>query len=318
MTNNEERGFMATYKDYYKTLGVDKAASQKDIKSAFRKLAAKYHPDKNPGDKKAEDTFKEINEAYTVLSDDEKRKFYDQYGTAEGRPPFGPGGFQGGNFQGNINPEDFAGFSDFFQGLFGSGNFSGGGFSGSTFSTGRSTRFGSDPFSNYQQLNRDVEATLEIDLLQAYHGATTTVSLSGRRIDVTIPKGARDGTKLRLRGQGTNGGDLYLTLKLKPHHAFRLENDDIRVFVNVPDYTAVLGGTVRVPTLDGDVEMNLPKGTQSGRTLRLRGKGWIKRDGSRGDELAEIRIVIPSKPSAEVLELYEKLQQVSSKVTATD
>lgn len=303
---------MATYKDYYKTLGVDKAASQKEIKSAFRKLAAKYHPDKNPGDKKAEDKFKEINEAYTVLSDDEKRKFYDQYGTAEGRPPF-EGGFQGGNFQGNINPEDFAGFSDFFQGLFGNG-----GFSSSTFSSGRTTRFGSDPFGQYQQIPRDLEATLEIDMMQAYQGATTTVSLNGRRMDVTIPKGAKDGTKLRLRGQGTNGGDVILVLKLRQHPTFKLENDDIRVVVNVPDYTAVLGGTVRVPTLDGDVEMNLPKGTQSGRSLRLRGKGWIKRDGSRGDELAEIRVTVPTNPSQEVLELYQKLKEVSSKVTATD
>lgn len=302
---------MAAYKDYYKTLGVDKAASQKDIKSAFRKLAAKYHPDKNPGDKKAEDKFKEINEAYTVLSDEEKRKFYDQYGTAEGRPPF-EGDFQGGNFQGNINPDDFAGFSDFFQGLFGQG-----GFSGSTFG-GRSTRFGSDPFAQYHQIPRDLEATLEIDLMQAYHGATTTVSLNGRRIDVTIPKGAKDGTKLRLRGQATNGGDVILVLKLRQHPTFKLENDDIRVVVNVPDYVAALGGTVRVPTLDGDVEMNLPKGTQSGRSLRLRGKGWIKRDGTRGDAFAEIRIVIPTNTSQEMLELYEKLREVSSKVTATD
>jgi curved DNA-binding protein len=304
---------MATYKDYYKTLGVDKAASQKDIKSAFRKLAAKHHPDKNPDDKKAEDKFKEINEAYTVLSDDEKRKFYDQYGSADGRPPFGPGDFQGGNFQGNVNSEDFAGFSDFFQGLFGSS-----GFSGSSTFGGRSTRFGSEGFGQYQQLNRDVEATVEIDMMQAYQGATTTVSLSGRRIDVTIPKGAKDGTKLRLRGQGTNGGDLYLTLKLRQHPTFKLEGDDIRVVVNVLDYTAVLGGSVRVPTLDGDVDMNLPKATQSGRSLRLRGKGWIKRDGSRGDELAEIRVTIPASPSKEMLELYEKLQEVSSKVTAAD
>lgn len=303
---------MASYKDYYNLLGVPKTATQPEIKSAFRKLAAKHHPDKNPGDKKAEDKFKEINEAYTVLSDDEKRKFYDQYGTAEGRPPF-EGGFQGGNFQGNINPEDFAGFSDFFQGLFG-----GGGFSGSTFSSGRTTRFGSEGFGQYQQIPRDLEATLEIDLTQAFHGATTTVSLNGRRIDVTIPKGAKDGTKLRLRGQATNGGDVILVLKLEPHPSYKLEGDDIRVVVNVLDYTAVLGGTVRVPTLDGDVEMNLPKGTQSGRSLRLRGKGWVKRDGTRGDAFAEIRVVIPTNASQEMLELYQKLQEVSSKVTATD
>jgi curved DNA-binding protein len=297
---------MASYKDYYNLLGVPKTATQKDIKSAFRKLAAKHHPDKNPGDKKAEEKFKEINEAYTVLSDEEKRKFYDQYGSTDGRPPFA-----GGGYQGNVNPEDFAGFSDFFQGLFGQG-----GFSGSAFG-GRSTRFGSDPFGQYQQV-RDVEATLEIDLLQAFHGATTTVSLNGRRIDVTIPKGAKDGTKLRLRGQANNGGDVILVLKLKPNSTFRLEQDDIRVVVNVPDYVAVLGGSVRVPTLEGDVEMNLPKGTQSGRSLRLRDRGWIKRDGTRGDAFAEIRIVIPTNASSEVLELYQKLQELSTKVTATD
>jgi curved DNA-binding protein len=301
---------MAGYKDYYNLLGVPKTATQQEIKSAFRKLAAKHHPDKHPGDKKAEEKFKEINEAYTVLSDAEKRKFYDQYGSTDGRPPF-QGGFPGGNFQGNINPEDVAGFSEFFQGLFGSG-----GFSGSSFG-GRSTRFGSDPFGQ-QQIPRDVEATLEIDLPQAFHGATTTVSLNGRRIDVTIPKGAKDGTKLRLRGQANTGGDVILVLKLKQHPTFRLENDDIRVTVNVPDYVAVLGGVVRVPTLEGDVEMNLPKGTQSGRSLRLRDRGWLKRDGSRGDAFAEIRIVIPTNASQDMLELYQKLQELSNKVTASD
>jgi curved DNA-binding protein len=298
---------MANYKDYYNLLGVSKTATQQEIKSAFRKLAAKHHPDKNPDDKKAEEKFKEINEAYTVLSDDEKRKFYDQYGSPDGRPPFASGGYQG-----NVNPEDFAGFSDFFQGLFGQGGFSGSGFGG------RSTRFGSEGFGQYQQVPRDLEATLEIDLLQAFHGATTTVSLNGRRIDVTIPKGAKDGTKLRLRGQATTGGDVILILKLKPHPSYRLEGDDIRTVVNVPDYTAVLGGAVRVPTLDGDVEMNLPKGTQSGRSLRLRGKGWVKRDGTRGDGFAEVRIVIPTNTTQEMLELYQKLQEVSAKVTATD
>jgi curved DNA-binding protein len=297
---------MATYKDYYNLLGVSKTASQQEIKSAFRKLAAKHHPDKNPGDKKAEEKFKEINEAYTVLSDDEKRKFYDQYGTAEGRPPFSQGGFQG-----NINPEDFAGFSDFFQGLFGQGGFSGSGFGG------RSTRFG-DPFGQYQQMPRDVEASLEIDLLQAYQGATTTISLSGRRIDVTIPKGAREGTKLRLRGQAASGGDVILILKLREHSMFKLENDDVSTTVNVPDYVAVLGGVVRVPTLDGDVEMTLPKGTQSGRSLRLRGKGWPKRDGTRGDAFAEVRVVIPTNPDKEMLELYETLKKIATRVSATD
>ncbi len=301
---------MATYKDYYNLLGVPKTATQPEIKTAFRKLAAKHHPDKNPDDKKSEEKFKEINEAYTVLSDTEKRKFYDQYGSTDGRPPFGPGGFQG---HGNVNPEDVAGFSDFFQGLFGQG-----GFSGSTTFGGRSTRFGSDPFGQSQQVPRDVEATLEIDLLQAFQGATTTVSLNGKRLDVTIPKGARDGTKLRLRGQAGSGGDVILVLKLKPHQMFKLEQDDIRVTVNVPDYVAVLGGMVRVPTLEGDVELNLPKGTQSGRSLRLRDRGWLKRDGSRGDAFADIRIVIPTNASSEVLELYQELQELFSKVPVTE
>ena len=296
---------MAAYKDYYELLGVPKTASQKEIKSAFRKLAAKYHPDRNPDDPSAEDTFKEINEAYTVLSDEEKRKFYDQYGTTDGRPPFAPG--TGGGF-GNINPEDVAGFSDFFQTLFGGGGFttSGGGFRGRT----------ADPFGDYQMPPRRVEASLELDLMQAYHGGSTTITIDGRRIDVTLPKGARDGQKLRLRGQAPGGGDLYLILKLRPHPRFRLDGSNIRVVVDVPDYKAVLGGTVRVPTLDGDVDMTLPKGTRSGRTLRLRGQGWFKRDGSRGDELAEVRVVVPEAPSQEQLEVYEQLEKLGEVVKA--
>ena len=296
---------MAAYKDYYKILGVDKTASQQEIKSSFRKLAAKHHPDKNPGDKAAEEKFKEINEAYTVLQDEEKRKFYDQYGTAEGRPPFGPGGFQG-----NVNPEDFAGFSDFFQTLFSGGGF--GGFSGGNFS-GR----GSDPFAGYtQRAPQRMEAELELDLMQAYQGGGTSITVNGRALEVNIPKGAQDGSKLRLKGQAPNGGDLYLILRLKTNPVYKLEGDNIRVVVTVPDYKAVLGGSVRVPTLDGDVEMTLPKGTQSGRTLRLRGQGWPRRDGSRGDELAEIRVMIPAQPSKEQLELYEKLAKLGEVVAS--
>jgi curved DNA-binding protein len=229
------------------------------------------------------------------LSDEEKRKFYDQYGTADGRPPFA----QGGGFQGNINPEDVAGFSDFFQTLFGGGGFA-----------GRSA----DPFADFrtaQQIPRRLEAELELDLERAYHGGSTTVSLDGRSLEINIPKGSSDGSRLRLRGQAPGGGDLYLILRLKSHPVYKLEDDNIRVVVNVPDYQAVLGGSVRVPTLDGDVEMTLPKGIQSGRILRLRGKGWLKRDGTRGDELAEIRVVIPSTPTKEQLELYERLQKLA-------
>lgn len=301
---------MAAYKDYYDVLGVPKTATQKEIKSAFRKLAAKLHPDRNPDDPTAEEKFKEANEAYTVLSDEEKRKFYDQFGTEGGRAPFNPGA--GSGVYTNINPEDVAGFSDFFQGLFGGG-----------FSSGYSTR-GADPFADFraQEARRqprlqNVEATLSIDLLTAYRGGATTISIDGRRIDVTIPKGTRDGTRLRLKGQAPGGGDLYLMIELEPHPVFKLEGDQVRVTVDVPDYKAVLGGTVRVPTLDGDVEMTLPKNSQAGRVLRLRGQGWPKRDGTRGDELAEVRVVIPSALNEAQLELYEKLRQtVEGGVTA--
>lgn len=297
---------MAAYKDYYKVLGVPKTATQKEIRSAFRKLAAKYHPDRNPDDPSAEDKFKEVNEANTVLGDEEKRKFYDQYGTADGQPPFGADfGGAGGNPFGNVPPGQAADFSDFFQTLFGGGGFttSGGGFAGQR-----------DPFGGYSQVPRaprKVEAELELDLMKAYRGGDTAITVDGRAIDVTIPKGARDGSKLRLRGQAPGGGDLYLVLKLKPSSTFKLQGDNVRVTVDVADYRAVLGGTVKVPTLDGEVDMTLPRNTRAGRVLRLKGQGWRKRDGSRGDELAEIRITTPETPSDEMVALYQKLAELA-------
>lgn len=301
---------MAAYKDYYQTLGVPKTATQDDIRKAFRKLAAKHHPDRNPDDAAAEETFKEINEAYTVLSDEEKRKFYDQYGSTDGQPPFAGGA---GGFSGNINPEDLGDFSDFFQTLFG-GNLRGGGV---RFSTGRRTA-GADPFGGFTQrsIPRDVEGSVTVGLEAAYRGDTTTIEVDGRRIEVTIPKGTKDGSRIRLRGQAPGGGDLYLTIRLEEHPRFSIEGDNVRVLVDVPDYRAVLGGPVRVPTLSGEVEMTLPKGTQTGRVLRLRGQGWIKRDGTRGDELAEVRVNIPQTPSEAQLELYEKLAELEEPVAA--
>jgi curved DNA-binding protein len=282
---------MAAYKDYYDILGLSKTATQKEIRSAFRKLAAKYHPDRNPDDSSAEEKFKELNEAYTVLSDSEKRKFYDQYGTTDGGPPFATGS-RGVYTQ--FDPEEFSGFSDFFQSLFGGA---------------RPAGVRSDPFAGFQQrpLQQSAEATLAVDFTAAYQGGDTTITVNGRRIDVTLPKGIKEGAKLRLRGQAPAGGDLILLIKLKQHPIFMLDGDNVRVRVDVPDYLAVLGGTVLVPTLDGEVEMRMPEGTQSGRVLRLRGKGWPTRDGGRGDELAEIRIVIPDKLTEEQRDLYQKL-----------
>ena len=301
---------MAAYKDYYDTLGISRSADQKEIRSAYRKLAAKYHPDRNPDDPSAEERFKEVNEAYTVLNDAEKRKFYDRYGSAEGRPNFSGGGF-GGGFGGPPPGGAAEGdFSDFFQSLFGGGFAGAGGqsFFAGTDAAGR----GRDPFGsvNVPRPPRRVDADISVPLEEAYRGDSKVISLGGRRLEVTLPKGAKDGSKLRLRGQAPNGGDLYLTVKLEEHPVFRLEGDNIRVVVDVPDYVAALGGKVRVPTLDGDVEMNLPAGTQSGRSFRLRERGYLKKDGTRGDELAEIRATIPEVLSEAHLKLYEELRDL--------
>jgi curved DNA-binding protein len=294
------------FKDYYTVLGVPKTATQKDIRSAFRKLAAKHHPDRNPGDASAEERFKEINEAYTVLNDEEKRRFYDQYGSEGPRAPFpGAGAGPGGATYVDMNSEEFSGFSDFFQSMFGAG-------------FGATGRGGSaaDIFGGFSQQRarpapRPVEAELPIDLLTAFKGGETTFTIDGRGLTVTIPPGSRTGTRLRLRGQAPGGGDLMLRLTLEAHPQFTLTGDNIRVTINVPAYRAALGGPVLVPTLDGNVTMTIPPGTSSGRVLRLRGQGWPKRSGTRGDELAEVRITVPAKPDEAELELYRELEQLA-------
>ena len=318
---------MAAYKDYYETLGVPKAATEKEIRSAFRKLAAKHHPDRNPDDPGAEERFKEINEAYTVLSDPEKRTFYDQYGSTSGAPPFGgqphggqqpggqpfgggfPGGAQGGRVYSNVDPEQFAGFSDFFQTLFGggagvSGGFSSGGFSGSF---GQGDPFGSVRRSPGPQ-QPSAEAEYPVDLAEAYQGGESTFTVGGNRVTVTLPPGVRHGQKLRLRGQAPGGGDLLLVVRHKPHPVFALDGDTIRVTVDVPAPIAALGGEVRVATLDGPVEMTLPAGSSSGRVLRLRGQGWPTKGGGRGDELAEVRVTVPADLTDEQREHWEALR----------
>lgn len=287
------------YKDYYKILGVSKNASEDEIKKAFKKLARKYHPDvnKEPG---AEDKFKEINEAYTVLSDAEKRKFYDTYGTTAGSghwqgPPPGQGVF--GGFTGNAGD-----FSDFFQQLF--GNFAGRGGGGFSDLFGETTRQGQ------RQVGSDLEAELPLALEEAYRGGEKTISIGSERITVKIPAGVREGQKIRLAGKGRAGGDLYLHIKLQSRPDMRLEGDDLYTVVEVPAPVAVLGGKVRVQTLDGAVEMTIPRRTQAGRKLRLGGKGWPRKDKSRGDQYAEIRITIPTNPSPEEERLYTELAEL--------
>lgn len=304
---------MAEFKDYYKVLGVGKDASKEDVRRAYRKLAAKHHPDRNPGDAGAEDRFKEINEAYTVLSDPEKRKLYDTYGTTGGVPqyaqgsPFGSGG--GGQVYSNVSPEEFAGFSDFFQSMFGgfATTSSGGRGAGDAFASfGRAAPRATAPRP------ATAEARLDVGLLDAYRGGPTTINVEGNQLELNLPAGVRDGAKLRLRGQAPGGGDLILQVRHLPHPLLKLDGDNVRVTVRVPDHVAALGGEAKVPTLDGDVELTVPGGSSTGRVLRLRGQGWPKKDGGRGDLMAEVRVSVPDKLSDEQRRLYRALAELES------
>ena len=298
---------MATYKDYYQTLGVSKDAAKEDIRRAFRKLAAKHHPDRNPGDEGAEERFKEINEAYTVLSDEEKRRFYDQYGSTGSVPPFQPGGAgAGGAGYRPVSPEEFGDFSDFFQSLFGGFGAARGGFT---------TDFGgAQPFGSQRVATRPAtaEARLDVGLLDAFRGGPTNIRVGDNSLEVTLPQGVRDGAKLRLKGQAPGGGNLILQVRHLQHPTFRLDKDDVRVSVRVPAPLAAVGGTLRVPTLEGEVETTLPAGSSSGRVMRLRGQGWPRADGGRGDLLAEVRLTVPEGPTQEQLGLYRQLLELEA------
>jgi len=286
------------YKDYYKILGVSKSATEKEIKSAYRKLAQKYHPDRNPGNQKAEDKFKEINEAHEVLGDPQKRAKYDQLGSSyaqwerAGRPG---GGFDFGQWTSGrsggtrVEYRDLndlfggGGFSDFFTSLFG------GGFGEPA--TRTSTR---------RVRGEDMEQPVEVSLEEAYHGTERTLIKGERRLTVKIPPGARTGTKVRVAGEGSLGqisGDLFLVVNVRPHARFRREGDDLHVDMPIELYTALLGGEVRVPTLIGDVVLTIPPETQSGRTFRLAGKGMpkLRQPNEHGDLYAHAVIRIPTQ-----------------------
>ena len=290
---------MADYKDYYRTLGVERSADEKEIRRAFRKLAAKHHPDRNPGDAGAEDRFKDINEAYTVLSDPEKRKFYDQYGHSS--PGNIPQPFHGA--APGMNAEGMGDFSDFFQSLFGGFGGFGGGEGGFTFTSG------GFPQGVQPRAPQPVRATLGIDLVTAYRGGPTNISVGGNSLQVTIPAGVQDGQRLRLRGQAPGGADLILELKLENTKQFSLRNGTLRTTVDVPAPRAALGGEIQVHTIGGEtLTGNVPAGTSSGRTLRLKGHGWPGKDGApTGDFLVEIRVTVPSELSEKEHELYETL-----------
>ena len=272
-------------KDYYAILGVPRNATQEEIKRAYKRLARQYHPDVNKSPE-AEEKFKEINEAYAVLSDPEKRKVYDTYGTATPPPPPPPGGYDFSGF-------DVEDFSDFFQELFGTGLFG---------SMGR----------RRPRKGRDLRAELPLSLEEAFHGGERVVEVGGRRVPVKIPPGVQEGSTIRLAGLGGPGdppGDLLLTVRLLPHPVFRLEGQDLYATLDVPAPIAVVGGKVRAPTLEGPVEVTIPPRTQAGKKLRLKGKGFPGPHG-RGDLYLEVRVVIPEHLTPEEEELWRKLKEV--------
>jgi curved DNA-binding protein len=303
------------YKDYYKTLGVSKTASEKEIKAAYRKLARKHHPDMNQGNAKAEARFKEINEAYEVLSDPEKRRKYDQLGAnwKSYAPGAGARAWPGGggmrveyDFGGGGGPA--GGFSDFFKTFFGGGGFSGFG-----------VEDADEPFGSIRAA--DVEHAVELTLAEVLKGATRTLALGeggkSRRVEVKIPAGVREGQRVRVAGEGAAGrggkrGDLYLRVQIKADPGFERKGDDLQTTVRVPLTTAVLGGEAQVPTLDGPIGIKIPPGTAAGQTFRLRGHGLprLESGGGRGDILATLAIELPKRLSAKEKELFEELREL--------
>jgi curved DNA-binding protein len=325
------------YKDYYETLGVGRDADEKEIKKAFRRLARQHHPDVNPDDPQAEERFKELNEAYEVLSDPEKRAKYDRLGAEWNRyqrTGQQPGGFDWGRWTSGApgeggqrvhvrygTPEDmedlFGGgspFSDFFSQVFG-------GMGGAT-SQGGAQRGGTTSGFEYQvrpQRGQDYEQEVEISLQEAYHGATRLLHKDGRRLQVKIPPGARTGTRVRMAGEGGPGaaggeaGDLYLRVRVAPGARFERQGDDLHVNAPVDLYTVVLGGKTPVPTLDGVVRLTIPPGTQNGQQFRLRGKGMprLREPNRYGDLYVEVDVRLPTNLTPEQERLFQELQRVS-------
>lgn len=296
-------------RDYYDILGVKRGAADDAIKSAYRKLARQFHPDRNPGDKEAAAKFKEIQTAYEVLGDAEKRKKYDQFGAGFEQMGAGPGGGQGpfqyqwsstggpGAAQG-MDPEVM---QSVFEQIFGGGMGGAAGFDptarGNKTGRGRGRR-GPVP--------QDVEQEITIDFLLAARGGNfDTVTYEGQPLSVKIPAGVADGQTLRVRGQGVNGGDLLVKVHVRPHAYFRREGDDLILEAPITIPEAVLGAKIDVPTLEGTVTVRVPPGTSSGARLRLREKGF-PRSGGRGDQLVEIKIVVPRDPPKAAQELIEK------------
>ncbi len=311
------------YKDYYKILGVSRTASAEEIKKAYRKLAMKYHPDRNPGNKEAEDKFKEINEANEVLSDSEKRTRYDQLGESYAQwqrsggaagggfnwdewvaRGGGRGGAQAGNYE-DLEQIFGGGFSDFFTQIFGASGGMGG--PGNRTATGTRRRTG----SRFQPEPETYEQPVTIALTEAYHGAERVMQLADRRLTVKIPPGAATGTKVRMAGVGPNGSDIHLVIEVSPDPTFERKGDDLLTEVTIDLCSAVLGGQAPVPTPAGNVILTIPAGTQPGQTFRLTGRGMpqLKTPKTHGDMLVKVKVLLPRQLSEKQKELFEQLRK---------
>lgn len=293
------------YKDYYKIMGVAKNATSDEIKKAFRKLAVKYHPDKNPGDKKAEEKFKEITEANEVLSDPEKRKKYDELGAnwkeyEQQQAAYSSN--QGGHRPyGGFSEEDFGGgggFSDFFESIFGGGGFS---------NSGRRT--------NRPAKGHDFQTEMDISLEEAFHGGPKQISLNGQLLKLSLQPGIREGQVIRLKGKGAEGingggnGDLLIQIHIAKHHRYEAKGNDLYFDQPVDIYKAVLGGKIPVQLIDKQIMMDIPAGTDSDKKFRMKGMGMrlFEKPDERGDAYVRIQIKVPKTLTAREKELFEQL-----------
>jgi len=315
------------FKDYYAILGVTKTANADEIKKTYRRLARKYHPDLNPGNKQAEARFKEVNEAYEVLSDSEKRQKYDQFGQYWKQG--GQGWPSGGGVGVDVSGFDFSQYGSFDEfinellGRFNTGSPQGG---GRTY-TYRTSSGGTGGFSDFSGFNdyssadsratgasADREATITLSWSEAFHGVQKRLNLGSEVIDVRIPPGAKPGSRIRVRGKGQvspynqQRGDLYLNVELSSHPFFQFDGENLVCEVPVTPDEAVLGASIGVPTPDGTVSVNVPAGIRSGQSLRLRGKGWPRPKGGRSDQLVKVIIATPKDLTPTEREYYEKIR----------
>jgi len=291
------------YKDYYKILGVDRKASGDEIRKAYRKLAKQYHPDYNPNNKQAEDRFKEINEAYEVLSDTKRRSYYDRVGSdySNWQQRGNPGNFNWDQYGGvpggtRVNMDDLndmfggGGFSDFFQTIFGMGG---------DRSSSRSRPQG------FQQ-------DLDISFEEAHKGTTRLIESNGKQKRVRIPAGVRTGSKVRVAGAGPNGLDLYLIVNVKDDSRFERRGNDIHTTATVDVFIAILGGEADVETMNGTVKLNIPAGTQPGQVFRLAGRGMpnVKNQKELGNLFVKVKVQIPKYLSPKQRELLEEVSKI--------